>query len=48
MATSRQTVIDVKVPPKAVGAVIGRQGAMIKEVQNVHIIYIINIVIYLN
>ncbi|CAC5358109.1 TDRKH [Mytilus coruscus] len=33
MATSRQTVIDVKVPPKAVGAVIGRQGAMIKEIQ---------------
>ncbi|XP_076081099.1 tudor and KH domain-containing protein-like [Mytilus galloprovincialis] len=35
MATSRQTVIDVKVPPKAVGAVIGRQGAMIKEIQQV-------------
>ncbi|XP_063438274.1 tudor and KH domain-containing protein-like isoform X1 [Mytilus trossulus] len=35
MATSRQTVIDVKVPPKAVGAVIGRQGAMIKEIQQI-------------
>ena len=33
MATSRQTIIEIKVPPKAVGTVIGRQGAMIKEVR---------------
>ncbi|XP_045179125.2 tudor and KH domain-containing protein-like [Mercenaria mercenaria] len=32
-ATSRQTVIEVQVPRKAVGAVIGRQGATIKEIQ---------------
>ncbi|XP_060582030.1 tudor and KH domain-containing protein-like [Ruditapes philippinarum] len=32
-ATSRQTVIELQVPRKAVGAVIGRQGATIKEIQ---------------
>lgn len=33
MATSRQTIIEIKVPPKAVGTVIGRQGAKIKEIR---------------
>ncbi|XP_013419646.1 uncharacterized protein LOC106180249 [Lingula anatina] len=33
IVTSRQTVIEVKVPREAVAAVIGRQGAQIKEVQ---------------
>ncbi|KAK3095253.1 hypothetical protein FSP39_012233 [Pinctada imbricata] len=33
IATSRQTVIEVKVPGKAAGAIIGRQGANIKEIQ---------------
>uniref|UniRef100_K1PLM8 Tudor and KH domain-containing protein n=1 Tax=Magallana gigas TaxID=29159 RepID=K1PLM8_MAGGI len=31
-ATSKQTVIELDVPPKAVGSIIGRQGANIKEV----------------
>lgn len=31
--TSRQTVIEVQIPRKAVGAVIGRQGTTIKEIQ---------------
>ncbi|CAH1251665.1 TDRKH [Branchiostoma lanceolatum] len=31
MATSRQTTIEVKVPRRVVGAVIGRQGANIKQ-----------------
>ena len=33
MATSRQTIIEIKVQPKAIGAVIGRQGASVKEVR---------------
>jgi len=33
-ATSRQTVIEMAVPVKAVGTVIGRQGATIKQVTN--------------
>ncbi len=32
IVTSRQTVIEVKVPREAVGAVIGTQGATIKAV----------------
>lgn len=32
-ATSKQTVIELDVPPKAVGSIIGRQGANIKEIQ---------------
>lgn len=32
IATSRQTVIELEVPAKAAGAIIGRQGANIKEV----------------
>ena len=32
MATSRQPVIELEVPAKAAGAIIGRQGANIKEV----------------
>lgn len=32
ITTSRQTVIEVQVPSEAVGAVIGRQGATIKQV----------------
>jgi hypothetical protein len=28
MATSRQTIIEIKVPPKAVGTVIGRRGGV--------------------
>ncbi|XP_035669048.1 tudor and KH domain-containing protein-like [Branchiostoma floridae] len=35
MATSRQTTIEVKVPRRVVGAVIGRQGANIKQVQEI-------------
>ncbi|XP_033725770.1 tudor and KH domain-containing protein-like [Pecten maximus] len=33
VTTSRQTVIEVKVPAKAVGPLIGRQGANIKKLQ---------------
>ncbi|KAI8785978.1 tudor and KH domain-containing protein [Biomphalaria glabrata] len=33
IVTSRTVVIDVSVPPKAVGAIIGRQGATIKQIQ---------------
>ncbi|XP_046545484.1 uncharacterized protein LOC124255630 [Haliotis rubra] len=33
VTTSRQTVIEVKVPRKIVGSVIGRQGANIKQIQ---------------
>ncbi|XP_069102961.1 tudor and KH domain-containing protein-like [Argopecten irradians] len=33
VTTSRQTVIEVKVPSKAVGPLIGRQGANIKKLQ---------------
>lgn len=32
VTTSRQTIIELNVPAKAVGAVIGRQGANIKKV----------------
>ncbi|XP_078577614.1 tudor and KH domain-containing protein-like [Branchiostoma floridae x Branchiostoma japonicum] len=35
MATSRQTTIEVKVPRRVVGVVIGRQGANIKQVQEI-------------
>ncbi|OWF36372.1 tudor and KH domain-containing protein-like [Mizuhopecten yessoensis] len=34
VTTSRQTVIEVMVPSKAVGPLIGRQGANIKKLQN--------------
>lgn len=34
-ATSRQTIIEIKVPQNAVGPIIGRQGSMIKEIQEV-------------
>ena len=33
MVTSRQTTIEIPIPSKAVGAVIGRQGQTIKEVR---------------
>lgn len=33
VTTSRQTIIELSVPAKAVGAVIGRQGANIKKIQ---------------
>ena len=32
VVTSRQTTIEMSIPKKAVGAVIGRQGQTIKEV----------------
>ena len=32
LMTSRQTVIEVKAPRSATGAIIGRQGSKIKEV----------------
>lgn len=31
--TTRQTVIEIKIPRKAVGGIIGRQGSVIKEVR---------------
>ena len=34
LMTSRQTVIEVKAPRSATGAIIGRQGSKIKEVGN--------------
>ena len=37
---SKQNVIEVKVPRRAVGAVIGAQGATIKEVSTpLHVIF---------
>jgi len=31
--TARQTIIEISIPRKAVGGIIGRQGSAIKEVK---------------